>query len=212
MGANLLDSFLRKAFVIRRAVLIAFLIGSLSIVGAQLLSARAKPKPISPKAGTIVPNFSFADLAGHQHQLSDFQGRYVLMEFWGTWCQPCVHEIPVLKKARELYQSRGLEILGLDSDTTLVKAQEFVVKHRIPWPEVEPKSTKIIIKNYLKVVWYPALILLNPQHMILFVSGNGRTPLAPNELLKELNRFLPLHDSVNTHTSQTSPSIPASQP
>jgi peroxiredoxin len=191
VGTYVLDSLLRKIAVIRRAVPTAFLIASFSVTGLQPLSARAKVKSIRPLAGMKVPDFSFTDFAGHQHLLSDFHGHYVLMEFWATWCAPCLHEVPVLKKARELYHSRGLEILGLDSDQSLEKAQRFVMRDQIPWLQADPESTKTIIKNDLKITWYPALILLDPRRKILLVSGNGRTPLAPKELLSALDRQLP---------------------
>jgi thiol-disulfide isomerase/thioredoxin len=177
--------------VVRCLVPAALLIASFSLIASQPVSARSKVKSVLPKPGMIVPDFRFTDFAGREHLLSDFHGHYVLMEFWATWCQPCVHEIPVLERARQLYQSRGLEILGLDSDGSLKKAQAFVAKDQIPWLQADPKSTKALIKKDLKIRWYPALILLDPQRTILFVSGNGGKPLTPDRLLKTLDQRLP---------------------
>jgi len=144
-----------------------------------------------PRVGEQVQNFGFSGLDGKQHQLSEFDGHYVLMEFWATWCEPCVREVPVLKRARELYQKRGLEILGLDNDRTLETVQEFVAKNQIPWVQAEPESTEIVMKNELTIAWYPTIILLDPQRKILLVSGNGKTPLSPDKLLKALDQLLP---------------------
>jgi len=144
-----------------------------------------------PRTGEQVPNFTFTALDGKQHQLSEFDGHYVLLEFWATWCEPCVNEISVLKRARDLYQTRGLEILGLDSDRKLETLQEFVTKNQVPWLQSTPDSTSVVMKNDLRIGWYPTLILLDPQRKILLVSGNGRIPLKPSKLLEELDRLLP---------------------
>jgi peroxiredoxin len=144
-----------------------------------------------PQVGEQVQNFAFTSLDGKQRQLSDYDGHYVLLEFWATWCPPCVKEIPVLKKALDLYQKRGLEILGLDGDRTLETVQEFVAKNQIPWLQATPESTKTIIDSELRIAWYPTLILLDPQRKILLVSGNGKTPLSPDELLEKLDQLLP---------------------
>ena len=144
-----------------------------------------------PQVGEVVQNFGFHGLDGKAHQLSEFDGHYVLLEFWATWCEPCVHEIPVLKRAREVYAKRGLEILGMNSDRSPEKAQEFVARHQIPWPQSAPQSTKAFIQNDLKIKWYPTMILLNPPHTILLVSGNGKTPLNGDKLLEALGRLLP---------------------
>ena len=102
-----------------------------------------------------------------------------------------MQEIPVLKRARELYQKRGLEILGLDSDRTLEEVQDFVAKNQIPWIQAAPESTAIVMKNELTIAWYPTIILLDPQRKILLVSGNGKIPLTPDKLLKALDLLLP---------------------
>lgn len=156
-----------------------------------LLAASCFAQGNRPRAGEVLQNFAFTGLDGKTYHLSDLDGRYVLMEFWATWCEPCVHEIPVLKKARELYGKRGLEILGLNSDRSPEKARKFVAENQIPWLQVAPQSTKALIKHRLKVRWYPTIILLNPQHRVLLVLGNGKAFLPGAKLLKELNRLLP---------------------
>jgi thiol-disulfide isomerase/thioredoxin len=152
---------------------------------AQSLGAQ-KPQP-----GDQVADFAFTDFGGKQHRLSDYSDRYVLLDFWATWCGPCVKEVPTLRRAEELFQERGLEILGLNSDEKFEKAQEFLEKHHVSWAQSEPRSTKQIIDGELKVKWYPTMILLDPLRRIVFVSGNGKSVLKGKKLLKKLDEVLP---------------------
>ena len=144
-----------------------------------------------PRPGDHVPDFAFTDFGGKQHRLSDYSGRYVLLDFWATWCGPCVKEVPFLKKATELYQRRGFQILGLNSDEKVEKAQEFLEKKHVSWPQSEPHSTKQIVDGELDVKWYPTIILLDPKRRIVFVSGNGNSILKGKKLLKKLDEVLP---------------------
>jgi thiol-disulfide isomerase/thioredoxin len=141
--------------------------------------------------GDQVADFAFTDFGGKQHRLSDYSGRYMLLDFWATWCGPCVKEVPVLKKAAELYQNRGLLILGMNSDEKIEKAREFLEKNRVPWLQSAPQSTKKIVDGELGVKWYPTMILLDPQRRIVFVSGNGKSVLKGKKLLEKLDEALP---------------------
>lgn len=144
-----------------------------------------------PRPGDRVPDFSFTDFNGENHQLSDYAGRYLLLDFWATWCGPCVKEVPVLKKATELFRSRGLRILGMNSDEKIEKARKFLEKNRVSWPQSAPQSTKKIVDADLKVKWYPTMILLDPQRRIVFVSGDGKRILKGKKLLNKLDKVLP---------------------
>ncbi|HEX5411899.1 MAG TPA: TlpA disulfide reductase family protein, partial [Terriglobia bacterium] len=108
-----------------------------------------------------------------------------------TWCGPCLKEVPVLRKAAELYRKRGLEILGMNSDQKVEKARKFLEKSQISWPQSNPESTKQIVDRELGVKWYPAIILIDPQRRIVFISGNGSKVLNGKKLLEKLDEALP---------------------
>lgn len=66
--------------------------------------------------GSIAPNFSQPDTQGNMIQLSDFKGKFVLLDFWASWCAPCRAENPNLKKAYNIYKPKGLEIFAISLD------------------------------------------------------------------------------------------------
>lgn len=166
------------------------LVVAASLVVAALTTTQSQAAH-RPQPGDQVADFTFTDFGGKQHRLSDYSGHYLLMEFWATWCGPCVREVPVLKKATELYQGRGLRILGFNSDEKVEKARRFLEKHNVPWPQSAPQSTKEIVDGELEVKWYPTMILLDPQRRIVFVSGDGKSVLKGKKLLKKLDKVLP---------------------
>lgn len=66
---------------------------------------------------TAAPSFRLLDLSGEAHSLSDFPERFVLVNFWATWCPPCREEIPVLIAAQSRHAARGLQVVGIAVDT-----------------------------------------------------------------------------------------------
>ena len=166
------------------------LVAAALLVIAALAPAQSRAAH-KPQPGDQVADLGFIDFAGKQHRLSDYSGHYLLLEFWATWCGPCVKEVPVLKQASELYQERGLQILGLNSDEKIEKARKFLEKNRIVWPQSAPQSTKKIVDGELAVKWYPTMILLDPQRKIVFVSGDGKGILKGKKLLRKLDEVLP---------------------
>lgn len=169
----------------RTHLVVAALLVVAAFAPAQSLAAH-RPRP-----GDQVADFAFTDFTGKQHRLSDYSGRYMLLDFWATWCGPCLKEVPTLKKAEELYQGRGLEILGMNSDEKVEKAHTFLEKNHVSWPQSAPESTRKIAGGGLKVKWYPTMILLDPQRKIVFVSGDGKKIFKGKKLLKKLDEVLP---------------------
>ena len=77
----------------------------------------------------------FEALDGRTVDLSKMKGKVVLIDFWATWCGPCIVEIPKIKKIYNKYKSEGLEVFGISLDTDRKKLETFVSENNIPWPQ-----------------------------------------------------------------------------
>ncbi len=78
------------------------------------LLALAPPPPSLGRAQQA-PELELRDLRGRAHRLSHYKGRVVLLNFWATWCPPCVREIPRLVRVADAYKSQGLVMLGINT-------------------------------------------------------------------------------------------------
>ena len=74
----------------------------------------AEPSSDEPTGGA--PDFRFVDQHGKEHRLSDWRGSARVVNFWATWCPPCVHEIPILIAVQEEFRERGVRFLGIAAD------------------------------------------------------------------------------------------------
>jgi cytochrome c biogenesis protein CcmG/thiol:disulfide interchange protein DsbE len=83
---------------------------------------------------TIAPDFMRTDLSGRPLQLEQFRGRVVLLNFWATWCGPCITEIPVFSRWQRRYGDAGLRVIGVSMDDDETAVKRFVAKHNVSYP------------------------------------------------------------------------------
>jgi cytochrome c biogenesis protein CcmG, thiol:disulfide interchange protein DsbE len=83
---------------------------------------------------TIAPDFMRTDLSGRPLQLNQFKGRVVLLNFWATWCGPCITEIPVFSRWQHRYGDAGLQVIGVSMDDDEAAVKRFVAKHSVSYP------------------------------------------------------------------------------
>jgi thiol-disulfide isomerase/thioredoxin len=80
--------------------------------------------------------FVFKDMQGHEQRLQDYRGKWVLVNFWATWCPPCLEEIPDLIALHEAHKNSDLVVIGVALDSTRESVVEFVAKKNIGYPIV----------------------------------------------------------------------------
>lgn len=118
----------------RRYLLVAalaplLLLGALGIVLLQRLPA------ISPTAvGSVAPDFVLADLDGNAVRLADLRGQPVVLNFWASWCGPCVEEFPLLREAAERHAAEGLAVVGIVFRDRSEAARDFMIRNGATWP------------------------------------------------------------------------------
>lgn len=84
--------------------------------------------------GKLAPSVSLVSTDGHTVGLESFRGQPVLLDFWATWCAPCVACMPSLAKLYRDTRAKGLVILSIDEDDEPQKATDFLAKRAEPWP------------------------------------------------------------------------------
>jgi thiol-disulfide isomerase/thioredoxin len=113
--------------------------------------------------GKPAPTVIVKDLEGQTLRLSDLKGKYVLIDFWATWCAPCVAETPRLKQLYETYHDKGFEIVGVSLDETLTPLKDFVKARKIPWPQAHNLTCGSDLQGAFDVNTIPATFLVGPD-------------------------------------------------
>ena len=152
----------------------------------SLKSENAKSLPLS--IGERAPDFSLPNEKGETKTLSDFEGKYVLLDFWATWCKPCIQEIPYLSKAKQHFRNDDFEIISIcvDKNTDVQKSiwKNTLAKHKgyDEWTQLYEDS-EITLRNY-KIKGFPTLILVNPEGIIVERGNSLRGPNNINTISK----------------------------
>jgi len=121
--------------------------------------------------GKKAPNFSSLDLDNKVVRLSDYKGKYVLLEFWSSWCGPCISEMPFLVKAYDEYKNEGFEIIGVSLDTNRDTWKRTIKEKNLSWTQISDlKGQQNEIAMLYCVRAIPRSFLINPEGVIIEIN------------------------------------------
>lgn len=119
----------------------------------------------TPEAGSHAPNFTLTDLNGQKLSLTSLRGKYVVLDFWATWCGWCIKGFPKMKKYYEKHRDK-LEIVGMNCSDPVDEWKEAVDEYDLPWPQVNvPKDSKVF-DDYI-ISGLPTKVIINPQGKVV---------------------------------------------
>lgn len=179
-GQDYLDCF---AMLPEDAVTSAFYPSVAQKKASQEKQVEAERKLAELECGTTpAPAFTLPDLAGKQVSLSDFKGKWVVLDFWGSWCRWCIKGFPELKELHQKYGDK-LAIVGVDCRDSDERWREAVKKYELPWVNVYNDcsgDTNALLEAYA-VQGFPTKVIVNPQGIICKIVV-GADPAFPSIL------------------------------
>ncbi len=129
--------------------------------------AEAKAQKERLAIGKEAPIFEFPTVEGKMVNLKEFRGKYLVVDFWASWCGPCRSEIPHMKDLYEVYKGKDIEFLSVSIDKSKNAWKKAMRQEDMAWPQLQaPGSGKDIMKEY-QFSGIPYIILLDKEGKIV---------------------------------------------
>ena len=127
----------------------------------------------STQRGYVAPPFTAVEFTTKKPlSLASLRGKYVLLDFWGTWCAPCRAEMPSLKMVYEQFDRSKVEFIGIVTNDTPEKLRQYLDQEKITWPQLLSEEADKIAERY-QVNSYPTTVLIDPQGKVVLTDIRG---------------------------------------
>lgn len=168
-----------------KPLILALLLLSVTGASAQIISSQDKATPPNLMIGGTPPAFTAKDADGKPISLDDFKGKYVLLDFWASWCIPCRKEFPWLKKAYARFKDKNFEIIGFSLDNEESLWISAIENDDISWKQASNlKGYKDPVSLAYQISAVPTNWLIAPDGKIIAHNLRGE------EVEKVLAKFI----------------------
>lgn len=154
----------KKRLIIRSLILVILL----AAVSYTLYANFTKGARGQISVGDKAPDFILSDMQGNKHQLSDYKGKGVFLNFWGTWCKPCEREMPYMNNQYKVYKEQGVEILAVNVGEPDFLINKFVEKHSLDFPILKDVDKEVM--TMYDIVPLPTTMLVDPEGTIIAIE------------------------------------------
>lgn len=142
--------------------------------------SKMKNEKVSAEFGSLYKehttpfDLKFTSSDGREIDLKDYRGKVVLIDFWATWCGPCVAEMPHVKEVYEKYNKKGFEVIGISLDAEKSRLDAYVKKNGLSWPQYfDGKGWKNDIAAKLGITSLPTVYLIDRDGAIFTKDGRA---------------------------------------
>jgi len=128
-------------------------------------------------------DFSATDMDGDNIQLSEYKGQVVILDFWATWCKPCIQEIPTLEDLNKTHRDDDFAIISISLDQNMDRAKEYVTARNMDWIHILNKEKNFELARIYGVRAIPDMFVIDKKGKI---AARGYRGEALKQIIKDL--------------------------
>jgi thiol-disulfide isomerase/thioredoxin len=185
---NTLKTIIPVGFIVVGVVSTLFLLRGFAIHQGASAPANDSVNQTPAEVGSILPDFQLFSLSSQPSKLTDIHSKVTLMNFWATWCEACMDEMPSLVRLRDEYKDKGFEVVGINLDENATLSVPKAVKDlHIGFPIFRDPENKVA--DFFDVHAIPLSVVFGADRKILYIE-NGERNWNDQETRHKLEKWL----------------------